>query len=366
MKVLHVLGELNPSGAETMLRVAAPYFSERGVLCEILSTGTQQIGSYAPKLAAVGYKIHHIPFSKSAGFFRKLHALMKKGRYDVIHLHTERANFWIGLTALMTKPRCTLRTIHNNFEFQGTLRLVRTTQRNLLSLLGLVHVSIGKSVQNNELKRFGLKTIRVPNWYDGSTFTPCTQDERKSAREKLGIADNETVLVSVGNCSPVKNHSVILQAIATLPVSYRPVYLHIGQEEEGYPERQLAVDLGIEERVVFLGPLSDVRSVLGTADLYLMPSLYEGFGIAAVEALGMGLPAIFADVSGLRDFKEEFEGLIYTRPDATSFAATLKGALHGDWPLLQRCGEGNAKTASNLYGIARGVSGYLAIYEGGR
>ena len=65
LRVLHILGELKPSGAECMLKVAAEEFSSLGIQNEILSTGIEQIGPYAPMMTGVGYEVHHIPFAKS-------------------------------------------------------------------------------------------------------------------------------------------------------------------------------------------------------------------------------------------------------------------------------------------------------------
>ncbi len=96
MRVLHVLAELHPSGAESMLLSARPVFLENGFDGEILSTG-RAVGPFASLLRAAGYKVHHIPFAKSPRFFLDVYRLMRRGGYDVIHLHTERANFWLGL-----------------------------------------------------------------------------------------------------------------------------------------------------------------------------------------------------------------------------------------------------------------------------
>ena len=128
LRVLHVLGELKPSGGETMFRIAAPLFAAEGVVAEIVATGPQ-IGIYAPQLAHAGYKLHHIPFSKTPFFFIALYRLMRAGRYDVLHLHTECANFWIGLVALSLRPRRVLQTVHASFTFSGNLRLRRKVQR---------------------------------------------------------------------------------------------------------------------------------------------------------------------------------------------------------------------------------------------
>ncbi len=363
LRVLHVLGELRPSGAETMFCIAAPLFAQQGVEADIVSTGAE-MGSYAPQLAQAGYKLHHIPFSKSPSFFVQLHRLMRAGNYGVFHLHTERASFWIGMVALAQRPRRVLQTIHSCFDFKGSLRWRRMIQRRIMRLLGITHVAISPSVQKTELVHFGLKTRLVCNWYDNNRFSQVTDLERSEARKFLAIATGETVLVSVGNCSKIKNHESLLEAMAMLPMALRPILLHVGNEEAGQPERKLVEKLGISERVRFLGPLADIRPGLHAADIFVMPSLIEGFGIAVVEALATGLPAILTDVSGLRDFRLEYEGLCYAKPDASSLRDALLILLNESIELRRLRAQNYPAISKQLFGIDRGVAGYMEIYRG--
>lgn len=363
LRVLHVLGELKPSGGETMFCIAAPLFAAEGVEAEIVSTGPE-MGSYAPQLAQAGYKLHHIPFSKTPGFFISLYKLMRAGHYDVFHLHTECANFWIGLVALALRPQRVLQTVHSSFGFSGNLRLRRKVQRFILQALGLVAVAISPSVEKMERDNFGRKTRLVQNWYDSSRFTAPTERERLQARDVLGIGAGETVIVTVGNCSSIKNHKALLEALAQLPTASRPLYLHVGTEEPGYPEQKLAQELGIAGRVRFLGALQDVRPALYASDIFVMPSLFEGFGIAAVEALATGLPTVFTDVSGLRDFRTEYEGLCYAGTDSTSLKIALEKLLAESSELRNARARDYSNISQRLYGIKRGVAGYVEIYKG--
>ena len=78
-RVLHILMELRPSGAEVMLRIAAPFWFTDANSHSILATG-QSEGPYADCLRATGFEVYHIPFSKTAGFFYQVFALIRRGR----------------------------------------------------------------------------------------------------------------------------------------------------------------------------------------------------------------------------------------------------------------------------------------------
>ncbi|MBT9591081.1 MAG: glycosyltransferase [Thiobacillus sp.] len=364
LRVLHVLGELKPSGAETMLVAAAPLFQAEGLMLEVLSTGAST-GPHAKRFEAAGYRLHHIPFSRSPGFFFKVRRLMRAGQYDVIHLHVEAANFWYGLIARSVRPPVVLRTIHNTFAFSGNLRQRRGIQRRLLHWLGVRHVSISASVRDTELRHYRLPTTLVWNWYDSKRFTATSPEARLAARAGFGLAENEFVIASIGNCSQVKNHTAIIQAMAMLPAEQRPVYLHAGIEEAGEPERELARQLGVADWIRFLGGVDDVLPLLQAADAYVMPSIYEGFGIAAIEALATGLPALFSDVAGLRDFRADFPHLVYTGTGAGEVAAGLQTLMHLPDTYKRDIQQRYPAIARQRFGMERGTHEYLALYREG-
>ncbi len=359
MRVLHVLAELKASGAEVMLRAAQPVFASQGVQSQLLSTG-ESVGAFADELRSAGYEIRHLPFRGSPLFLLRFWRLLRSASVDVVHLHTERANFWIGLVALLGGRHRVVRTVHNAFGFEGRLAARRGWQRRLLSRFGLTHVAISPSVRDNERRRFGLETVLVDNWYDERRFSPLTSERRRAAREALDIGDAQKVILSVGNCSDVKNHASLLEACAKLPPSIDWLYLHIGDEEPGQPERALSERLDIADRVRFLGRRDDPLPYFASSDLYVMPSRYEGFGVAAVEALAMGLPCLFARVPGLSDFEQRFPRIRYASPDAAALAIALEEALIQGFAFDDEAAE----LTRSHFGTRRGVAGYLAVYRG--
>jgi len=121
MKILHIFGELKPSGGEAMMLSAAPIWLPVAEM-HILSTG-DVIGVYADKLSTAGYLIHHIPFRKRVSFFMEVARLLRKERFDIVHIHTERSSLWFALTsriALGYSP-ILVRTVHHIFKFNGWL-----------------------------------------------------------------------------------------------------------------------------------------------------------------------------------------------------------------------------------------------------
>ncbi len=359
MRVLHVLNELRPSGAETMLRIAAPLFREQGVECGVLSTG-REVGPYADALETAGYSIHHIPFSRSPFFFLKVARFARRSGYDLVHLHSERGFFAYVVAARLASSARLVRTVHNNFNFGGFLRVRRGLERRMAERLGVRFVSIAPGVDQTERSLYGTTPTLIPNWFDGDRFQPVTPDARAQARATLGIREDEYVMVTVGNCSQTKNHTALIEALATCThTAWR--YLHVGLEEQGQPERALAKRLGLAERIRFIGAVDDVRPILCAADLYVMPSLFEGFSIATLEALGMGLPALLADVPGLADIRQYLDGIAYCQPNARSVTAALQPLLDRE-PGLDDHSAARSAVVHRTFGAERGVRDYCALY----
>jgi glycosyltransferase involved in cell wall biosynthesis len=361
LKVLHILNELMPSGAENMLRVAGPSFQAAGCELHVMSTGAA-VGPYAQPLAEAGYTVHHRPFAKSPRFFLELARAVRSGGFDTVHLHAERGFFWYVLALRWAGVRRIVRTVHNNFAFGGLLRARRSVERRLAEWLGVRFVSIAPGVDQNERQRFGTHPRLIPNWFDSARFTPPTPVEVATARAALGIAPGRFVLLSVGNCSEVKNHALLIDALAML--ADRPwLYLHAGAEQAGAPERAQAQRLGLGERIRFLGPQADVRTLLWAADLYVMPSLFEGMSIAALEALGSGTPCLFAESPGLVDLRQFVAGLHYADKQPAAFAAALRQRIEAGPKPTDAGTSGATASVHRAFGLARGVQAYAALYQ---
>jgi GT2 family glycosyltransferase/glycosyltransferase involved in cell wall biosynthesis len=343
-----------------MMRVASDLWAEHGVECEIVAVA-DAVGPYARTLKDAGYCIHRLSPSTPrllASFPRLLRAV----KPDVVHLHVERANFWLALEALNSGARV-VQTVQSCFPFSGALRMKRTIQRRVLSNLGVNCAAVGPSVGLNEWRIFHNPTEIICNWCDLETFSQTTDADRDAARGALGLHGNDQVLVSVGNCAPVKSHESILRAMATALMPSNVVYLHVGDDsgEAGASERKLAASLGLGNRVRFLGTVEDVSRVLHAADLFVMPSHYEGMGISAVEAVATGIPTLVTPVPGLRDIAALCSAIDTVEAEPVAFSEAIARCL-GRKDRYQRSRDLRA-TAERWFSPARGVAQYADLYR---
>lgn len=345
-----------------MLRIAAPFWFTDGKPHALLATGLAE-GPYADCLRAAGFEVFHIPFRKRIRFFYDVYALIRRGRFDAVHIHTEQANVFYGIVARLAGVNRIIHTIHNVFPFTGSLRLFRIAMRQGLRLLGATPVAVGRSVADNEEQHLWNRTLVIPNWYDTSVFRPPSPEERTAARHLYGIQDNSPVVATLGNCNEWKNHPLLFRALKLLLKKRDDwFYLHAGGEDRDRSERLLAAELGVTKRCSFLGLIDDPRSVLWAADIFVMPSLREGFSIAAIEAAACGLPLVLSDVPGLRDLNTAISDGFWVPLEPVALADAIEEA-YLRFPSGSIC---NAISTRTLFGAEVGTKAYADLYAGSR
>lgn len=136
-------------------------------------------------------------------------------------------------------------------------------------------------------------------------------EERAAVRKRLGIRENEFLLLSVGELSKRKNHQAVIRALAKLQKGKACIrnwkYLIAGKGSERGRLEQLIRKNGLEGKVGLLGYRSDIRGLLAAADCFIFPSKQEGLPVALMEAMAAGLPCIAADIRGCRELLEPDE-----------------------------------------------------------
>ena len=359
-RVVHILNDLRPSGAEMMLKLAGPIWAAQGWQQHIVSTG-QNVGPFARELATVGFEIAHCPEGKTFGWVSAYQKALLQIAPDVVQEHAE------GLSLIKTSVPALMgikvfRTIHNVFEFKGYLRFTRLIERRWAKLLGVKTITISQSVCSNESKRFANKSALCWNWFDDSHFRPPSDKERIQARGELGLESHDVALLTIGNGNDTKNYPALIRALPMLATATSRIkYLMVGHEHPEGKERQAAREAGVDRCVEFAGPQQNVRKYLWAADIFIVPSYYEGFSIAALEGLGTGITCVYAASPGLLDLKAFPLKISWTSPDATSLAVTLRQViLHSNFRERNRL---NSDFVRDYFGVKRRAAAYSYLWS---
>jgi glycosyltransferase involved in cell wall biosynthesis len=363
MKVLHVLDEINFSGAEIMFKTAAPIFSKSGFTLHAVATH-ERTGPYADILAKNGFVIHHVPVKKSFSSFFSFYTLLRKLKLDVLHIHPESKFIAYAICGRLAGVKTIIQTIHSVFPFKGFLRLQRKLMRKICSeILNVKFVSISDSVNYCELKHYNNRTIKILNWIDETMYRPPEIVERLDARKFFSLPENAFVCSLVGSCNNVKRHADAIYAISQLiKMGYDAFLLHAGDGDLNNEEKELAKNLNIKNRVLFLGMLQGVYKLHWAADLFLMPSLYEGISLACIEAMRCQIPAmIYSGTYGLIDLVEHNVTGICAEGDKEQYAECLLHACINREGLL-KMGKNALQKINSTFSMSKSVGEYLNLY----
>ena len=178
---------------------------------------------------------------------------------------------------------------------------------------------------------------------------------------------NGTVrMVTVAHLVPRKRHATVLRALARLEPARRPEYLVIGDGPCREPLERLATELGVADRVRFAGQLANPEAVARAAacDLFVMPGVEEPFGVAFVEAMAAGLPAIGSrGEGGPEDIAAAGEGMVLVAPDDPGELAAAIARLAGDRSELRRLGAAARETVAANFTWERCGAETVAAYR---
>ena len=197
--------------------------------------------------------------------------------------------------------------------------------------------------------------------------TDHSEEDRLALRAQLATAPEATVVVQISRMEAGKGQKLHLQALALLQSVPGWVCWHVGgsqrKQERQYLEElvEMARNLGLGERIRFLGERTDVSRVLAAADIYCQPNNSpEGFGMGLIEALWARLPIVTSDMGGAREIVRESCGILVGSGDAATLADSL-GRLISDVGLRAKLGASGPARARELCDCATQI-GLLEKY----
>ena len=351
MRVLQVIDSLRIGGAEVLLRHMAPRFLQRGIDCEVLvlsrsgsclETSLQDAGV---NLLDTGDIDLYSP--------RQIFALAGHMRgFSLVHVHLFPAQLWAVIAAGMQEGCSLVTTEHSTSNGRRRWWLRQLDGWMYSSYKRIACISDATA---EELARWcphvKNKLRVVPNGIPLEFFA------NARPADLSGLGDGMTKAVFVGRLDPEKDHGTLLRALVLSPCIH--LFL-LGDGPIRKQLEQLARDLGVWHRVTFAGFRDDVPQMLKACDIYVHSTTFDGFGIAACEAMAAGLPVIASDVPGLAQVVEG-AGVLTPVGDHEILARELN-ALAGSAEKRARMSEASRRRARD-FSIERTVDLYIKMYE---
>ena len=204
----------------------------------------------------------------------------------------------------------------------------------------------------------------IPNGVDTQVFMVSPQ-RRRQAREQLGLPHDALVLGSVARLSPQKRPEALLAMFLRLEARFPRLYLVLAGT--GPLEASLRMQVqaaGLDGRVIFAGYQARIELLMPAFDLHLLLSRNEGFGIATIEAMACGVPAVGTDVPGTSDILRDCAGGLLLPLDDEASACELVAGLLADGPRRQRMAQAARREAEQRYSMPRLERQLRQFYDG--
>jgi glycosyltransferase involved in cell wall biosynthesis len=244
------------------------------------------------------------------------------------------------------------------------LRLAeRVLHRSVTAMLGN-----SRSVVRQLCEEEAVPSARVGLIYNGVDVSRfCVPESRPTVRSALGLSAETVVLSMVGNLIPYKGHQDLLEALALASPALLQDWrlLVIGRDDGiGQQLQAQAAALGLDDKIVFLGPRADVPELLQASDVGLLCSHQEGFSNAILEGMAAGLPMVVTDVGGNAEAVLDGETGIVVPPRDPGALAQAITRLVNDSAARQTLGSAARERAIAQFSIEQCVSRYDEFYRG--
>jgi glycosyltransferase involved in cell wall biosynthesis len=383
LRVLHLIEDLGAGGAERLLFVNLSHLDRQrfsGMVCHLYDRALH----WRQPILDLGYPVTSLNLASPRDLPRgvaRLAALLKRRPVDLIHTHLYGANL-VGRAAAALAGVPVVSSLHNPDYEPAVLkdnpalspakvwalnRLDRLTSRFARPRF----VAVSEYVRQSAVKYLGIRPDRATVIYNPIDLSRFRRDTKTAAaaaqlRRELQIGAGDPVLVSVARLDPQKGLRYLIEALPAIvrdcPAAVA-VFVGGGSAEARAALEALADTHGVRRSVRFAGVQSDITPYLEMSDVFVLPSLYEGLGIALVEAMAMERPCVACRTTAIPEVVDEgVSGLLVPPGDAAALATAIAGLLR-DPGLRARMGAEGRRIAHERFDVTRNIHQLEAVYE---
>ena len=376
MRILHVINRFSAAGAETSLRelilattteiehAVAVLHSDRNRFDQ---PGLEDVTRFVPAAGTPGYLACTRHVSRAIAAFAPdlVHTtLFEADTAGRVAAH--RAEVPV-LTSLVNTPYVPAARQARQIPVWKH-RAVRLVDRALSRHWTTHFHAITQAVADSYVAEFGLDpeviTV-VPRGRDRARLGEPTPQRRARVRQSLGIDDDTPVILAVGRQEAQKGHRFLLEAAPAIARAHPGVRILVAGRPGGMTgalERRLE-QLALGDDFIFLGFRDDVPDLLVGADLFAFPSLYEGLGGAALEAMALGVPTVASDVPALQEVLDEGRcGVLVPPGDADALAGACVDLLSSPKRAAALAAAGRSRFEAD-YSAEAVTHAMLALYR---
>ncbi len=353
--ILHLQKVAGIAGSETHLLSLLPRLRERGWDVRMLMLHEHESGAceFAQILQSRGVPVDAIPLRADVDpvAFVRVTAFLARRRPALLHTHLVHADVYGQLAGTIARVPVRFSTKHGFNEFREG-RVIALTDRAVASLAH-AHIAVSRGLARYlaETEGFDEESFDIVH-YGIAVDGP------------VSAYDGPPRLLVAGRLIPIKGHVVLFRAFAAALEQIPELELQVAGRGPLAPAlRALARELGLESRIRFLGHVVPIRGALDDSTAVVVPSLGEGFGMVALEAMERARPVIAAAIGGLVDVVRDGETGLLVPPGEVEPLARAMVELAGDPAKASRLGAAGRRRALAWFDEARSVDRLEILYR---
>lgn len=300
MRILYVINTLDAGGAESVLYNLLSYLraNRKSVHVEVLTL--YAVGHFGSRLIEMGLPVHCLGLQSKyapSGVWKIIQFLRSRS-FDVIHSHLFPTIYFVALASRFFPNVKWIYTEHSIWNRRRKYRLLRLLERSIYSRFDKV-IAVSQVVAEGLtewLPSVKPKLVIIPN------AVPIPSPEMLSLWKE--VKTKTPVILFVGRLHQAKGLDILFHCLTLLQVPEYKMKI-VGEGNLRTQLEALATELGIRERIEFLGFRSDVQSLMLNADCLVLPSRWEGMPMVVLEAMALGTPVIASRVGGIAEVIED-------------------------------------------------------------
>ncbi|QWR78003.1 glycosyltransferase family 4 protein [Candidatus Magnetomonas plexicatena] len=362
MKIAFIRKRFDPfGGAENYLQTLCSRLISEGYDISVLTKDWQQTEGVS------FYKVPTNPLCSTMSFNRNVKKLIETLKFDctvsferTTHQDIYRAgdgchSTWLRLRAIIENP---LRRF--SFKINPNHRAILKIEKECFEKTPVI-VANSMIVKQNIIADYGISAEKIRVLYNGVDLKRFNTDNRityrAALRQELGVPEDMPLLVFAGSGYERKGLPTLLRAVSMINDDL--MVLAAGKGDIAKYKR-LSKTLGVMERVLFLGPVKNIERVYAAGDIFVLPTLYDPFSNASLEAMAAALPVITTMTNGVSELIETgVNGAVLDDPlNAEALAYSIKAII----PKADRMGK-NASIKAGDFGIERAASEFISLID---
>lgn len=366
LPILHIVPKLSTWGGvgNQLLLLLKNYARDEflPIVCSLRDKGV--VGE---EIEDLGIEVICLNRDFKRGFYwtvvKELRTLMKQRNIQIVRTHEYRANLHGRLAALLAKVPCIVGSVHNVYNARDK-KLNRRILNRYLGIFTDRVVAVSEEVKKEIVRYDSVPENKVAVIYNGVDRKRFVDIDAQSIRSEFHIPKSTPIIGTVGRFFPQKGQKYLLEAVAKVRNKFPHIAVFVigdGSLKEELQDH--TKKLNIEQNIIFTGVRRDIPALLSAMDIFIFPSLWEGFGNALVEAMAAGKPIIATDIPSVREILDSGKSGIVVPPANSEAIARSLDLLLSDRALAENLGNAARERALSSFTIDSTVRGYSSLYR---